>query len=993
MDEHKEGSRLVTLCRTAQPLCALVAVCLALHTAAANAAGPRRHFDLEAGDASLMLNEFSRQSDLQVLFDFNLLRGMKTHAVSGDLDASAALTSMLAGTNLVFDFVNDHTLTVTPGKVAFFRRLWRHLSLQTGAKGATGADDGLAQVLISGSAESGTQPLLGAQTIQYNRTEIDRSGLATPQDFLRTMPQVFGGGPTQDTVLGREATSNSAHGSGVNLRGLDAGATLVLIDGRRIAPSGAAGAFDDISNIPLSIIDHIDILSDGASAKYGADAVSGVVNFVTRSSLSGAQTQARGGGVTNGSMGERQFSQLLGNTREAGNDLLAFEYLQRDPLRAADRSQYTSDLTAFGGTNFDTPYGSPGTLFAGNRSWAIPKGQNGVALTAADLLAGSSNLYDQYAGTDVTAGEKRWSVFAKENQQLTADDSLHFEGLFTRRTVTFIPVASFPLALSVPEANPFYVNPSGVPGPVTVLTGTAAFFGPTTVDDRIDTGNFSVGLTLAPFGGWTANGYVSYTFEIQHLLQHGFFDQAALSAALLDPDPATAFNPFGDGSDTNPATLASIRGVATHQSNSTLGTTGFTATGPALALPGGDAELSIGAEYRLQGFRTTDSLPGANSDSTGSLHRNVRAEFAELQIPLIGEGNQLESIRRLDLSLGFRHEDFSDVGGATIPKIGLRWSLSKDLSFRSTWTKSFKPPNLTDMIAARSQSAFSYLNDPSSATGTTQVLSVFGTNPNLRPETARSWTLGTDFSLPTLPGLSVSLTYFNINYADRINDAQITPDVLTQPSFGWLFIRNVTAAQLADFCTHTVFQGSQAACLNSGVTTILDNRLRNIALLKTDGIDLIGRYSFDNRAGHFDLGLNGTYLFGYSQSNTPAAPLTDIVSTQNNPLNLRARGSAAWMRRGLGVAAFVNFENRYRDTLSVPNREVSPWTTIDLQLSYETRVDTLQWLGNTQFALNVQNLGNVNPPFLNNNAVGLGYDQENADLYGRMVSFEIRKRW
>ncbi len=288
-------------------------------------------------------------------------------------------------------------------------------------------------MLISGAGENGTEPLLGAQTIQYGRTDIERSGLATTEDFLRTMPQVFGGGPTQDTVLGREAGTNSAHGSGINIRGLDAGATLVLIDGKRVAPSGTAGAFDDISNIPLSIIDHIDILPDGASAKYGADALGGVVNFVTRSNFSGAQTQARGGGVTNGSMGERQFSQLFGKTRDSGSDFLSFEYFQRDPLQAQDRPQYTSDLTPFGGTNFSTMYGgSPGTIVIGNQMWAVPKALNGAPLTAADLTPGTSNLYDQYKGTDITAGEERWSIFTKENQRLTDDTQLHFEGLFTR---------------------------------------------------------------------------------------------------------------------------------------------------------------------------------------------------------------------------------------------------------------------------------------------------------------------------------------------------------------------------------------------------------------------------------------------------------------------------------------------------------------------------------------------------------------------------------
>jgi outer membrane receptor protein involved in Fe transport len=243
-----------------------------------------------------------------------------------------------------------------------------------------------------------------------------------------------------------------------------------------------------------------------------------------------------------------------------------------------------------------------------------------------------------------------------------------------------------------------------------------------------------------------------------------------------------------------------------------------------------------------------------------------------------------------------------------------------------------------------------------------------------------------------MPGLSVSLTYFNISDSGRIDNVQFGRDVLSLPTFSWLVNRNITPAQLTDACSNSVYVGA-GTCQASAATAIIDNRLRNIALLKTDGIDLIGRYSFENRAGKFDLGLNGTYLFAYSQANTPSSALVDIVSTQTHPINIKARGAASWSRRGFGVSTFINFQNRYRDTLSVPNRGISPWTTIDLQLSYETTGDTLGWLGHTQFALNAQNLFDVYPPFLNNNAAGVGYDQENADLYGRMVSFEVRKRW
>jgi len=851
-------------------------------------------------------------------------------------------------------------------------------------------------VLISGAdGNTGTQPLLGAQVINFGRIDIERSGLATTEDFLRTMPQVFGGGPTEDTVLGREAGTNSAHGSGINVRGLDAGATLVLIDGKRIAPSGTAGAFDDISNIPLSIIDHIDILPDGASAKYGADAIGGVVNFVTRKNFTGLSTQARGGSATNGAMGERQFSQLLGQSRDTGKDFLSFEYFERDPLLARDRSQYSNDLTALGGSNFEGLSGpGPGTLIAGNQTFAIPKNLSGSPLTTAALIPGTSNLYDTYQGSYVTPGEKRWSVFSKESQRLSDSMKLHFEGLFTRRNVSELTANSLPLSMRVPSSNPYYVNPTGGTDKVIVVAGSTAYFGLPSAENRIDTGNFSLGLSISPWERWTAEVTAGYTFETNQGVQHGAVNQVALNTALNEKTAATAFNPFADAAGNNPAVLNSIGGDSFAHSRSTLRTTGLSATGPVFSVPGGDVQMSLGAEYRLQDFNITSSAPNGPVVDSGELSRNIKAEFIEVRVPIFGKENNVKFVRGLEFSFGGRHEDFSDVGSASVPKVGLLWSINRDWSVRSSWTKSFKPPNLTDLVVSGSQSGIANFTDPTTPNAKVQVLSLFGTNSTLHPETARSWTLGTDFAVPAVPNLLVSLTYFDITYSNRITDTQVTPDALLQPGLAWLFTKNATPAQLAAACQQTVFlQGTAQDCINSGATIIVDDRLRNIAMLKTNGLDLIGKYTTDSRAGRFDLGLNATYLLRYAQSNTPTSPLDNIVSTQNNPINLRARGSAGWERHGFGAAGFVNFENSYRDTVSVPSRGVSPWTTIDLQLSYQTPADAVGWLGNTQVALNVQNLFNVNAPFLNNSTVGIGYDQENADLYGRLVSFEVRKRW
>src|SRR5262249_22417493 len=159
---------------------------------------------------------------------------------------------LLLGLPVHWEFVNERTLAMTlipDDKATRLRRWWDRVT----AKPLQPTASELEQVLIAGSNGMYQAPPLGASLIRLDRLDIEHSGFATTQDFVRTLPQVFGGGPSEDTsVIGREEPTNATKGSGVNLRGLDAGATLVLIDGQRVAPSGGTGLFVDISNIPLS---------------------------------------------------------------------------------------------------------------------------------------------------------------------------------------------------------------------------------------------------------------------------------------------------------------------------------------------------------------------------------------------------------------------------------------------------------------------------------------------------------------------------------------------------------------------------------------------------------------------------------------------------------------------------------------------------------------------------------------------------------------------
>src|SRR5581483_2830273 len=170
--------------------------------------------------------------------------------------------------------------------------------------------------------------------------------------LLKTVTQIFGGGPTQDTSkVGTEARSNSGFGTAINLRGLGARATLVLINGRRLAPGGQTGAFVDVSNIPLSAVQRVDILPDSESALYGADAVGGVVNFIMRDNFSGSETVLDSGAGTADSLKSNFVSQTVGHKWDSGTGMLSLEYYSRDALPASDRAYTVSNLRPFGGSN------------------------------------------------------------------------------------------------------------------------------------------------------------------------------------------------------------------------------------------------------------------------------------------------------------------------------------------------------------------------------------------------------------------------------------------------------------------------------------------------------------------------------------------------------------------------------------------------------------------------------------------------------------------
>ena len=237
-------------------------------------------------------------------------------------------------------------------------------------------------------------------------------------------------------------------------------------------------------------------------------------------------------------------------------------------------------------------------------------------------------------------------------------------------------------------------------------------------------------------------------------------------------------------------------------------------------------------------------------------------------------------------------------------------------------------------------------------------------------------------------------TYFDIDYRGKIQPPNPDPDLfLTQEArLASLITRNPTRAQIDAVCTKPSISGETC---NQDIKVIIDGRFRNIASLKTRGVDTVLDYFLNTARGKVTFSLNGTYTIDQRQQITPTAPVFDLVNTVGNTTSLRLVGILSWSLKGWTVQSTVNYTGAYRDPASVPERRVDSWTTVDINVGY--RVDGGSgWLANTQFNLGINNALDQRPPFVNQfdlTSGTFGYDPANASLLGRQVSLQLVKRW
>lgn len=947
---------------------------------ASRAATAERDFDIPAQALSSALLRFAEQSDLQILFSQEDVAGMTSRPVRGRLTPEAALAQLLPLDAPRIEIAGDRVVRTDLPRPQYAE-----------------SDE---EIVVTGTRIRGAAPA-GAHVLTLDADAIEETGRTTLQDVLQTLPQNFPGSQNEASQLGSiNAGRNVSFGSTVDLRGLGADATLTLLNGRRLAPAGF-GNFVDISAIPLAAVERVDVLADGASAIYGADAVAGVVNIILRDDFEGAETSVRYGAATRGEPTEIGFSQVFGTAWRTGSAMIGYEYRDRSELAADDRwFSATSDLRPWGGTNFSSPFTNPGNITrigATNVVLAIPEGQDGTSLSAGDLLPGVVNQRPLNAGNSLLPQQTNHGVFATLRQDITPSLDIFVDLIAARREAESDRWQNN-ATLVVPETNAYRVLNNLFPGQgaIRINYNLGDDLGPSHFSTRADTLSLALGGSYELPYEWRVEASASLSrYETAADQLNIFSPGAALNAALASSDLNTAFNPFGDGANSPAAALVGLTFDDHLEGLSEMVVYGAKLDGPFMRLWGGQARLAIGVERReetLALHRTRVAFTGTTvTTSVPESARTTDAIFAEVFLPLIGPEQNIFAVQGFDISMSLRRESASDFGDATTPKIGATWTINDELALRASWGESFKAPQF-QYLRGNIVGTLTFATpaqDPFATNGSTGVLILGGANPGLRPESAENWTAGFDYRPAWASGLRFNATYYDVDFVDRISPPGSILSALVNPvGYETVFIRNPTQAQIDAYLAeaNTVV----GAMPVDGIEVIWDDRQSNLASLRTRGVDFGGSYSLDTSWGDFNVFAQASLMLQYTVQTGPASTPIDALDTLFYPVDLRARAGVSWNNDGWGAGLTAIYVDDYRDNISTPARDVDEWLTWDAQVSYD-------WSGQTeragpQITLNVQNLFDEDPSFTNN-PVGYAFDAQAHSPLGRFVSLELRQRW
>ena len=738
------------------------------------------------------------------------------------------------------------------------------------------------------------------------REVLESTGRATLEETLNLMPQVQ---PDSSRALNNGGDGTAA----INLRGIGAGRTLVLMNGRRVAPSGTGSAVD-INNLPQSLIERVEIITGGASTVYGSDAIAGVVNLITRDDFRGLALDAS---YSLSAESDAQIYDInLSYGQEIsdgkGNVALYAGFYDREELLAGSRTLTNKSIANDDATGevFESGAVPPpaGLIFAPLVDFG--SGPNGTTFNPDGVPREFVDPDDRYNFRPINYLQtplRRTTAGLLGNFEVSANYEIYVEAGVARNEATLqfaeVPAIDFAVVntdnpVLTREARQFFeANYAVEPGVALIGVGRRlSELGPRRMSFERNYWRAVAGVRGELGAGWDIDAWLTYarSDETEHLLNDALASRFR-QGLLVDPVTGQCFDPsngcvpldiFGEGRlSAEAASFLRIDGVQ-NDSKRTQQLASIVVTGSPVDTWAGELNMAFGAEWRSDSamFEADDILfsgdtlgfrgaaPVEGKETVGEL-------YTEAVIPLVRDAAWANDVA---LEIGARYSDYDNAGTSWTYKYGASWAVTDTLRFRVMRQRSVRAPNNGELFtenftetgffvgnvssddpcsASNDPVALGYLEKcviqglPAEQVGVFEAFAVatdfiFGGNPSLEPETADTLTAGVVILPWSFDKWQISLDYFEIDVADSIGDIDPVAICFDARNAANLFCDNITRDVNAGYNVVQVF----APQSNRGRITS-----RGIDTQVTYRSPLPDAFSWFGSAADFELGLFWTY--------------------------------------------------------------------------------------------------------------------------------------
>lgn len=794
------------------------------------------------------------------------------------------------------------------------------------------------RIQVTGSRIKRTDMEAASPVVTLTSVEMESRGFSSVQDVLDSLAQNTGGSMTGQSVHGFTPAA-----SGVNLRGAGMGRSLTLIDGKRLMkyPKAAGGTsnFIDTANLPLAAVERIDVLTTGASAIYGSDAMGGVINIILKKDYDGVGLKLRTGDTFEGGRAQDNVALTVGSSSDKGNITFLLEYDQKEQLKATDRENFDihTDL-AFGDHPFNS-YSSYGARIAGPGGYSLPE---------EECNAQGYKYWGSFCGFDRSA----WRDLLPEQDRLSSMVNFHYE---LNDSHEFYGRTDFTSSGSMTNIEPMAINDykfkvDGNDLIVTVDPSLTAFNDLSTTFDKrtafngdfanLGDGNYEYRRRLKEYGNRITDvstkvynfvtgfrgdltddiGYdFSYNFGRSEVMvfNRGYASVGDFYNVLTAGNGHSLLNPLSSSQ------VAESKYTGWSEAESNISSFQFGLNGTAFELPAGEISWAFGLESTREWFydvadeerqrRGVLSTGGASGQGA----RDYWAAYGEVLIPVIDS---------LNVTLAGRHDDFSDFGSRFSPQISAEYRPMEELLIRALWASTFRAPDM-QRVYGDTSTGFSQITDPQGCTaqggsvdpnssipacnGELYITSLSGPNADLEPETGSNWNVGFVYSGDNW---SVTMDIWEVQIDDIVS--------------------TLTAQEIAN---NSDIYGSLITRDNTGVITFINQTAQNLSNQTTAGVDTSFTYNVDlSSAGELKFKGDLSYLSKYEEQTTSTDPVIDNIADSSVP-EWRSTGSISYNISDFGTTLSV----RYVGEMNGDNVETF---RDDPDFGYSTKIDSLTTL-------------------------------------------------